>query len=343
MEKVIGCSIHAYSEHNGTTASTEFFLEPGANANGEVVPHLEMVDGTAKNVKAWCSAAYAKSDAEKIDQKCLNLMASTLFSGFAMTKTNGSVTNVFSFYIKIETNLGTYYLFPNSDGIVGSQWTKIGTAPHDYEELQKRLATELEGGSGTPISTTGLTDATKGHTSSFDVDLLVLGAVLLVGTTATFATEETWGEKRPVVAAFTAEKSGILERIGLRSGTTACTCTSVVLGIFADNAGVPGAILGQGTFPSKPGKNTVISAGIPALAIVAGVKYWLAFLPLGGKMFTPLGAGTTVLQVEVTAAYTKLESNPAPLESYGATAISLQGEGVEAEAPAGATNEAVML
>jgi 3-hydroxymyristoyl/3-hydroxydecanoyl-(acyl carrier protein) dehydratase len=58
--------------------------------------------------------------------------------------------------------------------------------------------------------------------------------------------------------------------------------TSVKLGIFADNAGAPGALLGQATFAGTPGTNTWIAVSGLSVPVVAGTKYWLGAVPIGG-------------------------------------------------------------
>jgi hypothetical protein len=154
---------------------------------------------------------------------------------------------------------------------------------------------------------------------------------LLVGTESPGTVEEVWGKARIFYSRFQAVASGTVSTLGLITGTTACTCTSVVLGIYEDNAGKPGNILGQAIVARTPGKNELITVAV-SIPVIAGTKYWLAVLPIGGEIFAPLGApgGTgETLQTEhepKAPSYTKMESNPGLNEAY-AGSISMQAIG----------------
>ena len=64
---------------------------------------------------------------------------------------------------------------------------------------------------------------------------------------------------------------------------TGSTATSLTAGLYADNAGHPGALLGQGTLnaPTAGAWNDVSLPGVP---VMAGTSYWIALLSPSGTL-----------------------------------------------------------
>lgn len=107
--------------------------------------------------------------------------------------------------------------------------------------------------------------------------------ILLVGdATTTYTTSDQTGVGRVETFQFTAAHTGTVEKLLLRTNGTANTgISSVVLGVMAENAGKPGAVLGQATFTGLPGTNVWVEVTGLSISVVSGTKYWLAMLPLG--------------------------------------------------------------
>lgn len=87
---------------------------------------------------------------------------------------------------------------------------------------------------------------------------------------------------------FTASKTVNIKELRFRTnGTANPGVTSLVLGVMAENAGKPGAVMGQGTFVGTEGAEKVVPTNSWVavtglnIALVAGTKYWLTLLPLG--------------------------------------------------------------
>lgn len=87
---------------------------------------------------------------------------------------------------------------------------------------------------------------------------------------------------------FTATKTQNIKELRFRTnGTANPGVTSLVLGVMAENAGKPGAVMGQGTFVGTEGAEKVVPTNSWVavtglnIALVAGTKYWLVLLPLG--------------------------------------------------------------
>ena len=70
--------------------------------------------------------------------------------------------------------------------------------------------------------------------------------------------------------------------------------TALTAGLYADNAGHPGALLGQGTLNGPtPGAWNLVS--MPAITVTSGSRYWIALLsPTGGASATSATARASV-------------------------------------------------
>jgi hypothetical protein len=101
---------------------------------------------------------------------------------------------------------------------------------------------------------------------------------------------------------FTAASSGTAATVSLYVDPSS-TATAAELGIYADNAGVPGTLLGKGTLTSPmAGWNT---ATLPGFSVAAGSAYWIAVFgtgtgelrfrdhPTGGSCLARLSATNT--------------------------------------------------
>jgi hypothetical protein len=109
------------------------------------------------------------------------------------------------------------------------------------------------------------------------------GKGLLVGdATSSYAVSDQTTAGREESFQFTAKASGTVEEMQFRTNGTANTgVTGLALGIFTENAGKPGAVLGAATASGEPATNSWIKVSGLSTALVSGTKYWLVALPLG--------------------------------------------------------------
>jgi len=107
--------------------------------------------------------------------------------------------------------------------------------------------------------------------------------VLLAGdATTTYSVGDQTTAGREEAFQFTAKSTGTVEEMQFRTNATANTgVTGISVGIFADNAGKPGAVLGKATVSGQPATSSWIKAAGLSTAVVSGTKYWLVVLPLG--------------------------------------------------------------
>jgi hypothetical protein len=106
---------------------------------------------------------------------------------------------------------------------------------------------------------------------------------LLAGdATSTYTVGDQTTSGREEAFQFTAKSSGTVEEMQFRTNATANSgMTGVKLGIFSDNAGKPGEVLGQATASGEPAASSWVKVTGLSTAVVAGTKYWLVALPLG--------------------------------------------------------------
>ena len=96
-----------------------------------------------------------------------------------------------------------------------------------------------------------------------------------------------FAESFPFTAATSGSARTITTYIDNRS-----QATTLILGLYSDRSGHPGALLASGK-SSFPSEGTWNSVAIPATAITSGSKYWVTLLGRGGTMyFRDLSNGT---------------------------------------------------
>lgn len=113
---------------------------------------------------------------------------------------------------------------------------------------------------------------------------------LLVGDATVYTKANHTAAGRQEAFQFTAQESGTIHELLLRTAATASPgVTSVVMGVMADSVatpGKPGAVLGQGTFSGEPATSTWISVAGLSIKVIKGRVYWLVYLPIGGALYT---------------------------------------------------------
>lgn len=112
-----------------------------------------------------------------------------------------------------------------------------------------------------------------------------LGTATLLGDATLQPTHALLPAGQAAVFPYTASQSGLASRIRVfvDDGSTA---TQLRVALYADQAGLPGAILAQGSIVPVLGWNSIL---LPPASLTAGTRYWVAVL-------APLGSGTLGLR-----------------------------------------------
>lgn len=209
--------------------------------------------------------------------------------------------------------------------------------------VSSRIAAS-KGTSGTLTQTTGLSTVLKGNKAvgvavgnAFGVISRILGELggsFLIGDTTAYPSSEhhviNWGGGFPGAAQFTATTSGTVTQLSFLAGPEESACTALFLGLFAEGTNAPtGAPLASGESLGKPGVSEWVNIGVAGAKaeVVAGTKYWLSWLPIGGavNMVTAVSGGGTFL-IEDGSGKTKMEAfewggtaevGPASISAFG--------------------------
>ncbi len=126
--------------------------------------------------------------------------------------------------------------------------------------------------------------------------MMVLFAALIasLATTAVSASATTIGNTS-VQSGTDNNVAGMAEAFPFTSSTSGSTvaasvyvdgasaATGLLVGLYSDSAGAPGALLGQASLPS-PSSGAWNTFGFPSVSIGANTPYWLAILGTGGPL-----------------------------------------------------------
>jgi Bacterial Ig domain/Lysyl oxidase len=124
----------------------------------------------------------------------------------------------------------------------------------------------------------------KGASDQRSIEILAAATKgLLAGdATTTYSVGDQTTSGREEAFQFTAKSTGTVEELQFRTNATANTgVTGITIGVFADSAGKPGAVLGRSTVSGQPATSSWIKATGLSTAVVSATKYWLVVLPLG--------------------------------------------------------------
>jgi beta-glucanase (GH16 family) len=126
------------------------------------------------------------------------------------------------------------------------------------------------------VTATSTADTTK--SASATVAVTSATATVLLGNQNIQSTLDTNPLGMAQAFQATASNSGSLSSLALYVDSTS-TANQIVLGLYSDTGGHPSSLLTQTTFTPQLGNwNTV---AIPAVNIVAGIRYWIALLGTG--------------------------------------------------------------
>jgi hypothetical protein len=151
---------------------------------------------------------------------------------------------------------------------------------------------------------------------------------------------------------FTARSSGIVEELELRTDASPDPGVSgLAMGIFADEGGRPGQVLGAAAASGEPAPSSWIGATGLATTLTRGTTYWLTMLPLGeaGRELhfdaaASLNAGTGNLESEAggltgataESSWAPYNQGPVGFQALGSTlAPSVSISGAQSEMIAG--------
>jgi hypothetical protein len=155
-------------------------------------------------------------------------------------------------------------------------------------------------------------DAAGNTTTSTTLTVTVSNTVpsqLLVGTNTVNSSQDADTSGMAEAFSATASASGTLGKMSIYidSGNAA---TTVVVGIYSDNAGHPGTLLTQSSIssPTVSAWNTVAVSNVP---LTSGTKYWIALLGTGGTVRIRDQFSACSVTCSETSAQTNLTSLPA--------------------------------
>ena len=111
--------------------------------------------------------------------------------------------------------------------------------------------------------------------------------------------------------------------------------TGLVLAVFAENAGKPGSVLGQGTASGTPAISSWIKVSGLSVSVTSGTKYWLVALPTGsGKLHYNAAVGSGGAgNVESTAGGMSTATAQSAWETFNQGPVGFQANGSVGEAP----------
>ena len=163
--------------------------------------------------------------------------------------------------------------------------------------------------------------------------------LLLGNATSTYSVADQTTVGREEAFQFTAAITGKIEELRFRTNATANTgITSVVLGVFADSSGKPGAVLGQITATGEPATNTWVKATGLSVNVTSGTKYWLVVLPRGtsGKQLHYNAAASSggTGNVESVAGGLSALTEESSWETYNQGPVGFQAIGIKISTPA---------
>lgn len=195
-------------------------------------------------------------------------------------------------YLSLVINGETFNLFVKE--VTLNEWTIVGGGTA-LEAIGKTTVEPTVPSSTKELSCEG-TKTVKGTFTVTEAVKNALERTIALGrsTEGTVGEGITVGEE--VAIQGEAETATPIKYLEIHSSTVAPTCTSLVLGVYADNAGVPGTLLGEATCSGAAlvTNGWCVATLASTITPTKGTKYWLAYLPVGGTFSVLLTTGTGV-------------------------------------------------
>ena len=139
----------------------------------------------------------------------------------------------------------------------------------------------------------------------------------------------------------TASATGTLSTLNFYVDTGS-TATTIVIGLYADNAGNPGGLLTQGTLSSVAGGWE--SASVAPVSVLTGAKYWIAVVGLGGTVrFRDRSSGPCISEADSAGNLTTLPAKWSPGTKYTDCPLTAYGTGTTAPQPPSLALSSTML
>jgi hypothetical protein len=144
---------------------------------------------------------------------------------------------------------------------------------------------------------------------------------ILVGTTTGGGSADFFGDGEAALSRFQCVTSGSVDTLSFT--ITASTFVGMTLAIYADSAGVPGALLGTSASTAVQTAGTR-SLAVTPVAVTSGTFYWLGMLGAGGNPNYTAATGAGEVHKTVGAAW----PNPwGGADSAGSNTLPIAGEG----------------
>lgn len=171
-------------------------------------------------------------------------------------------------------------------------WGEYFNGHLDDVRIYNRALTQLEiqADLKTPVSNTAIATTTKVASSP----------TLIVGNSALESAVDSNSTGSAEAFLTTAQKTGTVTKIEVYLDATS-TATELVAGIYSDNNGHPGTLLGQGKLSTlKSGATNTVT--IPSTSLVGATRYWIALLGTKGQIKFRDRMGSGVSPLETSAA-----------------------------------------
>lgn len=153
---------------------------------------------------------------------------------------------------------------------------------------------------------------------------------ILVGTTTAGGSADFFGDGEAALSRFQCSSSGTVDTLSFNQ--TISGFTQLRLAIYADSAGVPGALLGTSAFTTDQTAGIKSLALTPTVAVTSGTFYWLGIMGTNGSPNYTAAAGSGERHKSVGAGATAFPDPWGGADSTGSNTLPVAGEGTAAGA-----------
>jgi hypothetical protein len=153
---------------------------------------------------------------------------------------------------------------------------------------------------------------------------------ILVGTTTGGGSADFFGDGEAALSRFQCATSGTVDTLSFTQ--TASGFTQLRLAIYADSAGVPGALLGTSALTTDQTAGTKSLALTPSVAVTLGTFYWLGIMGTNGSPQYTAASGTGERHKTVGAGATAFPNPWGGADTTGSNTLPIAGEGTAGSA-----------